>query len=136
MQIKNILETCLYASDLYKAEWFYGEVLNLEKIMYEENRHVFFCCGDGMLLIFNPDHTKNEKTFINGNPVPLHGCAGAGHVAFGVDPDKLQSWKERLLNLDVKIESEVTWPNGYRSLYFRDPAQNSIELTTPAIWEK
>jgi len=136
MQIKNIVETCLYASDLKKAEWFYSEVLKLEPVVSEENRHVFFRCGGGMLLIFNPDHTKQEKTFMNGDLVPLHGCKGPGHVAFGIDPEEYDLWKERLVKLTIEIESEVTWPNGYKSLYFRDPANNSLELTTPALWEK
>jgi hypothetical protein len=29
----------------------------------------------------------------------------------------------------------VTWPNGALSIYFRDPAGNSIELVTPNIWD-
>jgi hypothetical protein len=28
----------------------------------------------------------------------------------------------------------VEWPGGGRSIYFRDPAGNSVELGTPAIW--
>jgi hypothetical protein len=34
----------------------------------------------------------------------------------------------------VAVESDYTWPGGGRSLYFRDPAGNSLELGTPAIW--
>ena len=32
------------------------------------------------------------------------------------------------------IEKEVEWPKGGRSLYFRDPAGNSVELVTPGVW--
>jgi predicted enzyme related to lactoylglutathione lyase len=34
----------------------------------------------------------------------------------------------------VAIEKIVDWPGGGRSLYFRDPAGNSLELATPRIW--
>ena len=34
----------------------------------------------------------------------------------------------------VSIEKTIDWPDGGRSLYFRDPAGNSLELATPQIW--
>ena len=34
----------------------------------------------------------------------------------------------------VAIEREVDWPGGGFSLYFRDPAGNSLELATPRLW--
>jgi catechol 2,3-dioxygenase-like lactoylglutathione lyase family enzyme len=34
----------------------------------------------------------------------------------------------------VEIEAEVTWPSGGQSIYFRDPAGNSVELATPQTW--
>jgi catechol 2,3-dioxygenase-like lactoylglutathione lyase family enzyme len=52
--LEGILEAALYADDLDRAEAFYGTVLGLERITRAGNRHVFFRCGDGVLLIFNP----------------------------------------------------------------------------------
>ena len=34
----------------------------------------------------------------------------------------------------VAIEAEVEWPSGGRSLYFRDPAGNVVELAPPTLW--
>ncbi len=34
----------------------------------------------------------------------------------------------------MPIESEGRWPGGGYSIYFRDPAGNSIELATAAVW--
>jgi catechol-2,3-dioxygenase len=34
----------------------------------------------------------------------------------------------------VPIEIEITWPGGGHSIYFRDPAGNSIELATAKTW--
>jgi hypothetical protein len=33
----------------------------------------------------------------------------------------------------VSIEKEVEWPRGGKSLYYRDPAGNSVELVTPGV---
>jgi catechol 2,3-dioxygenase-like lactoylglutathione lyase family enzyme len=34
----------------------------------------------------------------------------------------------------VEIEREITWPLGGRSVYFRDPAGNSVEFVEGEIW--
>jgi hypothetical protein len=34
----------------------------------------------------------------------------------------------------LAIEKEQVWPEGGRSLYFRDPTANLVELVTPGIW--
>lgn len=134
MRIQKILETCIYAEDLEAAAGFYGEMLELEQISREENRHIFYKCGDGMLLIFNPSHTSTEQTFVNGSPVPLHGAKGPGHLALAVKEHDIPKWKERLISYDIEIESEVNWPNGCKSIYFRDPSGNSVELVSPGLW--
>ena len=44
------------------------------------------------------------------------------------------AWRLRLAELGIAIESDWTWPNGAQSLYFRDPENNSIEITVGATW--
>jgi len=128
-QLVDVLETALYSSDLAAAEDFYRRVLELELESKVPGRHVFFRCGDGMLLIFDPAATARS------GPVPSHGAAGPGHVAFAVEnEDALATWPERLRRAGVEVEADVEWPGGGRSIYFRDPAGNSLELTTPRIW--
>ncbi len=135
MKINQIVETCLYAEDLEAAGDFYEQILGLRPVVIEKGRHVFFRCGDGMLLIFNPDHTANVQTDMNGDPIPLHGARGPGHVAFSVHKNKFDEWRTYLQQNNVEIESEVTWPNGAQSIYFRDTARNSVELIHSDIWE-
>jgi catechol 2,3-dioxygenase-like lactoylglutathione lyase family enzyme len=134
MKPDGVIETCLYARDLEAAEAFYRNVLQLEVKSRERGRHVFFRCGHGMVLVFNPDHTSKESTEVNGSPIPLHGAIGAGHIAFRIQETDREGWREQLDRAGVVVESEVTWPNGGHSIYFRDPAGNSVELVTPNIW--
>jgi catechol 2,3-dioxygenase-like lactoylglutathione lyase family enzyme len=129
----QVLETALYADDLDAAEAFYGGVLALEKITRAGNRHVFYRCGPGVLLIFNPDET--EIHYKDGQlPVPPHGARGPGHLCFRAEAAELDEWRARLERAGVAIESDMEWPQGGRSIYFRDPAGNSLEFTEARIW--
>jgi catechol 2,3-dioxygenase-like lactoylglutathione lyase family enzyme len=130
----GLLETVLYAGDLGAAEAFYTQVLGLTLIGREPERHRFFRCGHGVFLVFNPAVTSKPYTTPGAPAVPLHGAYGPGHAAFRVHPAELPAWRERLRAAGVAVESEVDWPQGGHSLYFRDPAGNSLELATPAIW--
>lgn len=134
MRPEGILETCLYAEDLDAAEAFYGGILGLERIARGEDRHVFYRCGSGVLLIFNPDQTLVESSSAGAPPVPPHGTRGPGHMAFRAPRSELERWKLHLTAAGVDIEAEVDWPRGGRSVYFRDPAGNSIEIASPEIW--
>lgn len=125
----DILETCLYADDVAAAADFYASVLGLPVTGRSEGRHVFLRCGARMLLLFDPSATERP-----GGDVPPHGARGPGHVAFAVHEGEIPRWRERLRELGVEIEREVSWPRGGASLYLRDPAGNSVELTTPGIW--
>jgi catechol 2,3-dioxygenase-like lactoylglutathione lyase family enzyme len=129
----RILETALYVNDLDAAQRFYAEVLGLTLIGVQTDRHVFFRCGRGVLLLFNPAVTALPTTVAD-QTIPAHGTTGAGHMAFAVRDDEIDGWRRRLEAAGVTIESEVAWPQGGHSLYFRDPAGNSIELATPRIW--
>lgn len=128
MVLNRILETSLYAEDLDQAELFYANVLGLELYAKEPGRHLFFKCGVQMLLIFNPAKTLAETE------VAPHGARGPGHVAFAVPTADLERWQARLQAAQISVEKEVTWPGGGRSLYFRDPAGNSLEFASPVIW--
>lgn len=132
--IDGVLETCLYIRDLEAAERFYRDVLGLRMLSHVPGRHVFFRCGAGVLLLFNPEKTSTDLSSVGDAHVPLHGSHGAGHVAFRVSEASLAAWRGRLVAAGVVIESEVSWPRGGRSLYVRDPGGNSVELTTPQIW--
>jgi catechol 2,3-dioxygenase-like lactoylglutathione lyase family enzyme len=95
----------------------------------EPGRHVFFQAGQAsVLLAFFAEAT------LKGDVLPSHGSRGPGHFALGIDAESLESWRHHLIASGVSIEREVSWPKGGRSLYFRDPAGNSVELVTPGVW--
>ena len=130
MKIKSVLEASLYTEDLASAEVFYTNILKLTLISKTADRHLFFRCGEGVLLIFNPHTTSNAQE------VPAHGASGPSHIAFAVDSKELEEWRKHLKIHDIQIEKEVAWGSGDHSLYFRDPAGNSLELVSPRIWDE
>ena len=133
MQPEAILETVLYADDIEAAARFYGDVLGLDLYWKSDGHTVMFRCGSQMLLIFNPDVTGAQEGG-SGLPIPPHGARGQGHVCFRASRSEMDDWRALLVSRGVEIESEFEWPDGGYSLYFRDPAGNSVEFAEPAIW--
>jgi catechol-2,3-dioxygenase len=126
----KIYETVLYANDLDAAKTFYTQVMGL-RLLSQNELMLVLSIDESYLLIFNPD-----KSSVLGRQVPSHGTRGQGHIAFVITEDERGPWKTRLAEADIEIESEVQWDNGARgtSIYFRDPAGNSIELAPPNLW--
>lgn len=130
----GILETVLYAKDLAAAEAFYRDRLGLQPFARIAGRHLFYRCGDQVLLIFNPDATRVPPS-AGALPVPPHGMEGEGHVCFRAAADEIEAWRQRLERDGVTIEADFEWPGGGRSIYFRDPAGNCLEFAEPRIWK-
>ncbi len=138
MKPSSILETVLYATDLDAARMFYADVIGLDFYSEVKGRHVFFRLDRGMLLIFNSDATEIPPN-PGALPVPPHGARGPGHVCFSATADEIDAWRSHLTAKGIAIESEFIWPNRDptkqgRSIYFRDPAGNSVEFAEPRIW--
>jgi catechol 2,3-dioxygenase-like lactoylglutathione lyase family enzyme len=127
--IQCLVETAVYSDDLQQAERFYRDILGLRLLAKEEDRHVFFQVGESdVLLVFRAQATLEVGR------LPAHGCRGPGHFAMGIAADDLDAQRDWLLAHGVAIEHEQSWPLGGHSLYFRDPAGNSVELITPGVW--
>ncbi|MGB3645104.1 MAG: VOC family protein [Mesorhizobium sp.] len=134
MQPSAILESALYVTDLGAAETFYAEVLGLEKIAAVKDRHAFFKCGSGVLLLFNAEATRQPPAPDARLPVPPHGTSGQGHLCFAATTAEIDAWKVLLEAKNIAVEADFRWPSGGRSLYFRDPSGNSLEFAEPKIW--
>ncbi|TPW28084.1 glyoxalase/bleomycin resistance/extradiol dioxygenase family protein [Martelella alba] len=131
--IAGILESALYVDDLDAAEAFYGGILGLTKIARQENRHIFFRVGPGVLLLFNPEETVLPAPD-GALPVPAHGAKGQGHLCFHLEGNDFAALLEKLADHDIPVEADFRWPNGARSVYFRDPAGNSLECAEKRLW--
>jgi len=129
MKTHGILETILYGSNLNELADFYKNILGFEEVARTEGRNVVLSCGTSALILFNPEASINKNGLF-----PYHGTTGPGHTAFLIKNEELQSWKEHLQKHKIEIEKEHIWQDGAVSIYFRDPADNSIELAPSSLW--
>jgi len=131
LRILGVYETVIYAPDPRSAAEFYREALGLAQVEEPDELSAAFRLPAGqMLLIFNPGMSSRP-----GRPVPSHGSAGPGHVAFSLEPGDYEEALGALRTKGVEIEREIDWEDG-RSVYFRDPAGNSVELVDGDIWPR
>lgn len=129
LRILGVYETVLYAPDPPTAAAFYRDALGLEQLEEPDDLSAVFRLPAGhVLLIFNPRMSSQP-----GRRVPSHGSAGPGHIAFALETGGYEGAIVALRDAGVEIEREVDWERG-RSVYFRDPAGNSVELVDGDIW--
>lgn len=129
----GLLEAAIYVDDLDDAEAFYVGVVGLRTVTRQNPRHIFFACGETVVLAFNAEQTRIPAA--EGKlPVPTHGAVGPGHICFSVPGEDLDGWVEHLSTKGIGIEEDFHWPNGARSVYVRDPAGNSVEFAEPKLW--
>lgn len=125
-----IHETVLYAEPLEPAIEFYQRVFGFEPTTLSDRGVSFRINPRSVLLIFQPQLAATETDGL----VPAHGATGPGHICFAVEKGMLGPWAERLSELGIAIEMERGWDTGARSIYFRDPAGNSVEIADGDIW--
>jgi catechol 2,3-dioxygenase-like lactoylglutathione lyase family enzyme len=128
-----VLETSLYVRDPAPVCRFYEDVLGLEPMMHDE-RLTAYAVGKGSVLLLFRQGTTDEPAPTPGGTIPAHGGSGRLHFAFAISQEALDAWRSHLARHEVAIESEVSWPRGGCSIYFRDPEQNLVELATPGLW--
>jgi catechol 2,3-dioxygenase-like lactoylglutathione lyase family enzyme len=130
--IRRILETALDCNDLRVSAEFYRRLFDAMP-MLDSERLVVFEAGEGtLLLLFQRGNADPLPT--PGGVIPGHNAGGPGHFAFAIDASQLAGWERRLADLEIPIESRVSWERGGTSLYFRDPDGRSVELATPGLW--
>jgi catechol-2,3-dioxygenase len=130
--IRKIVETCIYSSDLKNMKDFYVSTLGL-RLVEESERSVFLKAGKSMLLIFNPELTKTEGD----NMFPIHGAItppAMVHFSLEIEKKDYKCYKRVLIQNNIRIEKEIKLDNESKSLYFRDPAGNLVEVITKGEW--
>lgn len=129
----GILETAVYVDDMAAAHAFYGTVLGLKRMVAGDRLYAYDAGPEQVLLVFYRGHTGDDVE-TPGGVVPGHDTSGHSHFAFNIARDQVEAWRDHLGGQGVAIISEVTWPAGGTSLYFRDPDGNVLELASPALW--
>lgn len=133
MKVTGILETALHVESLESAIAFYQRLFGFEIMAQDKRFCAFNVAGRDVLLLFKRGQSGSPMP-VPGGVIPPHDGQGRLHIAFSIEAADLPGWEKRLADLGVTIESTVDWPDGGRSIYFRDPDQHLLELATPGIW--
>lgn len=137
-RVAGMLEWSIYVADPAASEAFYSRLFGFARL-FADARLCALAVGPGQVLLLFRRGASADGIATPGGLIPGHdaqrGEGGTGtHFAFAVRADDLPAWREHLQRQGVRVESEVRWPGGGASLYFRDPDGSLIELATPGIW--
>ncbi len=129
-ELGGILETSVYYPHDLREETLdlYERVLGLRRVAAWGDGTALRC-GPGVLLLFDRALLAERD-----EPIADHGSEGPGHVCLVALPGEFERWRERLGEAGVDLVHEEEWPGGGRSLYFRDPAGNLVEIADRDIW--
>jgi catechol-2,3-dioxygenase len=132
-KITHILETSLYAKELAVTARFYATVLGLP-VMLDTPRLVAFDAGQKSVLLVFQEGATGEDVTTDGGVIPGHDGTGRLHVALGIPPASLETWRTHLASHGIEVIGEMRWPRGGTSLYVHDPDGHVVELATPGLW--
>ena len=131
--ITGVLETCLYVADVGRSREFYERLFGFTA-MTADDRICAFDAAPGQVLILFKRGGGQKPIPVAGSFIPPHDGGGPQHFAFAIRAEDLDAWKRRLADNDIAVESEIAWPHGGDSVYFRDPDGLLVELATPGLW--
>ena len=130
MQLRGLHHVTAIVADLDKTTAFYRDVLGLALTAQEDNpddpgrRHFWFGDAHG-----TPGTLVSFMEYAD-LPQATEGRGGVHHFAFQVgSADEQLAWRDYLRQRGVPC-SEVFQRGRFRSLYFRDPDGNLLEIAT------
>lgn len=132
-RISGILETSLYVADLDRAQAFYELVFGYETFLRDGRMCAMGVAPGQVLLLFLRGGSASPSPVGNGF-IPPHDGQGQLHLCFSAPASELGAWQAHLAGHGITIESELTWPHGGRSIYFRDPDGHALEIAIPGLW--
>lgn len=133
MRINGIVETALYVADPAVTAAFYRRLFGFPVLLESERLVALDVAGKNVLLLFRESETP-EPVVTDGGVIPGNAGKPPTHFAFAISAEDVEPWKAKLETEGVTIESVVTWPRGAKSIYFRDPDGNLVELISPGFW--
>jgi catechol 2,3-dioxygenase-like lactoylglutathione lyase family enzyme len=126
--IKSISELALWVRDLDRSVAFYRDHLGFELVDLDPGHNAFLKSGDFLLVLFvrgNPGTPLGEEYLARtGGP-----RGEVYHVAFEVDPARLDSFCAELRQQGLELKGPVEFATGRRSYFLEDLDEHYIELT-------
>lgn len=123
--IRNFDHVILLCDDMARMRDFYGRVLRLpcEDEVGADARWIRFRLGSGFLTL------RPRGRWRSWQDGPRSAGSAALQLAFRVAPNEVAVCHEQLLAQGVTIiEPPADQPFGHRTLFFRDPEDNVIEI--------
>jgi len=119
--IRNLGEIALRVNDLAAMKRFYQEVLRLP-LLGEFPDAVFFKVGESY-----GGHTQ-VIAFFDRSVEVSQTRSTVDHIAFAIAQEDFEHERSRLQSLGLTVELATHQWVKWRSLYFRDPEGNQVEL--------
>ena len=128
----GVLETVLYHDHAGRdaVMRFYGELLALPAVAGWADG-VAFRIGSGVLLLFDRERLGERR-----GPIADHGTVGPGHACLQAGDGDYERWREHLVATGVEVVHDQEWGGGRRSFYFKDPADNLLEIASGDLWPR
>jgi catechol 2,3-dioxygenase-like lactoylglutathione lyase family enzyme len=151
MELKGVNHLALVCRDMAETTAFYTDVLGMPLVktvaLPDGGQHFFFDCGGGNLLAFFwwadvPPAAPGIASVAHFPTRPKTAVGSMNHIAFSVDAEKLDAYRDRLEAAGVPVLPVVVnhddSPMGVaqdqhpgvfvRSVYFTDPNGIMLEL--------
>lgn len=151
---RGINHLALVCKNMARTVHFYQEVLGMPLIKTlnlpnGKGQHFFFDVGGGNSIAFfwfpsAPEAQAGVVQAVRGGGVSAHGSMN--HLAIDVAPDKLEEYRQRLIDHGIEVSAivshddsprtvspEVNETTFVRSIYFHDPDGIRLEL---AAWAR
>lgn len=136
MALRGLHHITGITDDLERAHEFYEEALGLRLVKRSVNQddpatlHYFWASYDGQTV--EPNSSLTLFGWPNSNYWARGGIGQTHHFAFRAEDDEqLLGWREHLLSIGVDV-SPVMDRTYFRSLYFRAPDGQLVEIATDA----
>ena len=132
--LSGVLETALVVEDVARATRFYRELFGFDVLVQSERLCALNVQPRQVLLLFQRGGSLDDIQLPGGALPGGMDAQGRSHMAFAIEAEHLESWRQWLRLNAVAVESTVLWERGGTSLYFHDPDGNLLELATPGVW--
>jgi catechol 2,3-dioxygenase-like lactoylglutathione lyase family enzyme len=119
--IKAIDYTVIFVRDMTAMRGFYEDILRFPLIRELSPNWIEFRVGGNTLALAKPSRTADDA--------PIPGGSAALQMAFKVLPAQVDQCADELVRLGFALLSPPTnQPFGHRTLFFRDPDGNLLEI--------